>query len=89
MEIVHDEMNQKFYVMIDGLESYLEYIQSNGIMNILHTYVPYELRGRGIAAKIVKAALEYAALKKLKIIPSCSYVDVYFQRHPEHKNLLM
>ena len=88
MEIKHDIDNQKFSVVIDGLESHLEYIKNNQILNVIHTYVPSFLRGRGIAAKLVEAVIEYAKSNNFRIIPSCSYVKVYFDRHSENKSLL-
>ncbi len=88
MEIKHDLDNQKFSVIIDGLESHLEYIKNNRVLNVTHTYVPSLLRGKGIAAKLVEAIIEYAKKNDFKIIPSCSYVKVYFDRHSENKGLL-
>lgn len=88
MEIKHDLDNQKFSIIIDGLESHLEYIKNNRVLNVVHTYVPSLLRGRGIAAKLVEAVIEYAKKNDFKIIPSCSYVKVYFDRHSENKVLL-
>lgn len=88
MEIIHDIQKQKFYAIIDGLESHLEYVKIENVLNLIHTYVPIELRGKGIAAKIVKAALTYAEENELKIIPSCSYVAAYIQRHKEYEPLL-
>jgi len=88
MEILHDIQKQKFYVVVDGLESHLEYVKMENVLNLIHTYVPNALRGKGIAGEVVKAALTYAEENELKIIPSCSYVDMYFQRHPEYEDLL-
>lgn len=88
MEIIHDEPKQKFYVIVDGLESHLEYVKMNNVLNLNHTYVPNELRGKGIASKLVKAAITHAQRNNLKIIPSCSYVADYFQRHKEYEALL-
>lgn len=88
MEVIHDIENQKFYVVVDGLESHLEYAKMNNVLNLNHTYVPNALRGKGIAGKIVKAALTYAEENNLKIIPSCSYVAAYIQRHTEYEALL-
>ena len=88
MEIIHDAAKQKFYVIFDGLESHLEYVRNHEVLNLNHTYVPYEHRGKGIAGELVKAALTYAKENKYKIIPSCSYAAVYFQRHPEYEDLL-
>jgi uncharacterized protein len=88
MEITHDLNQRKFYIVVDNLESHLEYVKTNNIFNLYHTFVPNELRGKGIAGKLVKAALNYAEENNLKIIPSCSYVADYFQRHKEYEKLL-
>lgn len=89
MEIKHDIDNQKFSVIIDGLESHLEYIRENEVLNVIHTYVPSLLRRKGIAAKLVEALIDYAKRNDFKIIPSCSYVKVYFDRHSENKSLIL
>ena len=88
MEILHDIQKQKFYVVVDGLESHLEYVKMENVLNLIHTYVPDALRGKGIAGEVLKAALTYAEENELKIIPSCSYVAAYIQRHKEYKNLV-
>ncbi len=88
MEILHDIQKQKFYVVVDGLESHLEYVKMENVLNLIHTYVPNALRGNGIAGKIVKTALTYAEENNLKIIPSCFYVATYIQRHKEYEALL-
>ena len=88
MEILHDIQKQKFYVVVDGLESHLEYVKMENVLNLIHTYVPNALRGKGIAGEVVKAALTYAEENELKIIPSCSYVAAYIQRHKEYENLV-
>lgn len=79
---------QKFYVIVDGLESHLQYVQNKNVLNLNHTYVPNTLRGKGIAAKLVEAVLAYVKENNLKIIPSCSYVAEYVRRHKEHESLL-
>ena len=89
MEVIHDIEKQKFFVVIDGLESHLEYVKVENVLNLNYTYVPSELRGKGIAGKIVKAALTYGKDNKLKIIPSCSYVADYIRRHKEYQPLLV
>jgi len=89
MDVIHDIEKQKFYMVVDGLESHLEYARMSSVLNLNHTYVPNELRGKGIAGKIVKAALTYAEENNLKIIPSCSYVADYVQRHREYQSLLV
>ncbi|MXO60602.1 GNAT family N-acetyltransferase [Altererythrobacter salegens] len=53
-----------------------------------HTYVPPDLRGRGIATALVEALIADARAEGFKIDPQCSYVAAAFRRHPEWADLL-
>jgi len=89
VEIKHDKQNNIFFALVNGKEAYLRYlITVNGEMNMIKTYVPPELRGHGVAAEVVKAGLEYAKEKGYKVIPSCSYVEAYIERHKEYISLV-
>ncbi len=90
IEVKHDVSNNKFAAMLNGKEAYLRYLLVDKVtMNMIKTYVPPELRGQGIAAEVVHAGLEYAKEKGFKIIPTCSYVETYIERHREYKTLLI
>lgn len=58
------------------------------VLRMTHTEVPPALQGRGIAARLVRYALDYARAQGLKVLPLCSYVRRYMQRHPETQELL-
>lgn len=88
-KIIHDEKNHKFTVTIDNLESHLNYSnEGENIVDFYSTFVPRELRGKGIAALLVEEGLRYAAENNLRVIPSCSYVNAYVQRHEEYKDII-
>ncbi|WP_035103273.1 GNAT family N-acetyltransferase [Devosia sp. LC5] len=61
--------------------------EANGTIIIDHTGVPPEYEGRGIAARLVKRAIEDAREQGFKITPVCSYVVAQFRRHPEWADL--
>ena len=84
----HNPAENRFEVEVDGRLSVADYELRGTEMIMTHTFVPPELRGRGIAAKLVRSALEHARSERLKVVPACSYVDVYFKRHPEFRPLL-
>ena len=89
LEVKHDVQNQKFFILIEGKEAYLRYIISdNNSMNMIKTYVPPELRNKGIAAEVVLKGMQYARENNLTVIPSCSYVDTFLKRHKEYKDLV-
>lgn len=53
-----------------------------------HTFVPPELRGRGIAQQLVEALVADARARGFTIVPQCSYVEALFRRHPEWSDVL-
>ena len=64
------------------------YRRSGDVLDLNHTLVPEALQGRGLAALLVQAALDWARENKLRVQPSCSYVAAYMKRHPETQDLL-
>jgi predicted GNAT family acetyltransferase len=72
-----------------GAEAEMTYSKSgDGPMIITHTGVPPAFEGRGIAAKLVNAAIADARNQGFRITPVCSYVVLQFRRHPEWADLL-
>lgn len=89
MEIIHDHTARRFYSILDGKEAEMTYRQvDKTTLNFNHTYVPPSLRGQGIAERIVREAVTYAREQGFRVIPSCSYVRVFFKRHPQYADLL-
>lgn len=86
--IQHDPAGQRFSTSVDGHEAELIYRLREGRMVIEHTGVPDAIGGRGIAAQLVKAALDHARAAGWKVVPACSYSAVYVERHPEYADLL-
>ena len=85
--ITHDIAAHRFVTQADGHLAYVEYAMGDGRIVITHTIVPGEIGGRGIAAALVKAALEYARDHGLQVEPQCSYADAWMRRHPEFDGL--
>ena len=88
LDIVHDLAVGRFEATIDGQPCVCQYRLYGKLMMLTHTGVPKALRGRGIAAALVQAALDHARAKGLKVRPDCSYAEAYMQRHPETLDLL-
>ncbi|MBM7127437.1 GNAT family N-acetyltransferase [Dyella flava] len=86
-DIHHFVMAHRFETIVDGFTCELEYTLQAGVMTITHTEVPSDVGGRGIAAELVRAAFEAARSKGWKVIPACSYAQVWLERHPEYAAL--
>jgi predicted GNAT family acetyltransferase len=86
--VTHNEAEQRYETTVDGLLSVCEYEVGDDKIVFTHTLVPPELRGRGIAEQLVRAALADARVARRKVVPACSYVDVFIRRHREYQDLL-
>lgn len=46
-------------------------------MDLYHTFTNPALRGKGLAALVARAALEFAKENNLKVIPTCPYIQTF------------
>ena len=60
ISVTHDAGHSRFIATVDGVPCVLDYQLQDGIMSIVHTGVPSEVGGRGIAAELTRHALETA-----------------------------
>ena len=86
--VTHNAARQRFEATVDGQLCVADYQLRGNVMWMTHTGVPPAVGGRGIAAELVRVALEWAEEKGHTVEPSCSYVEVYMRRHPETQKLL-
>ena len=86
--VVHNEAESRFEIAEDGLVAIADYHPVDGAWVMDHTVVPPQWEGRGIAASLVRDALEAARAAGVKVIPACSYVAVYMKRHKEVHDLV-
>jgi uncharacterized protein len=73
----------------DGHTAFLDYKLGNGVLELIHTEVPHELRGGGVGSEIVRGALDYARENHLKVDVVCPFVATYLRRHPEYSDLVL
>lgn len=84
IEVRHEKSAKRFAARVDSKIAYLSYEErEGGVLDYAHTYTPPEFRNRGIAEHITRTALEYARDNNISVIPSCSYVRYFLERHPE------
>jgi predicted GNAT family acetyltransferase len=84
----HNEAASRFEADVDGRLAVAAYRRDGEVLLLTHTEVPPAAQGRGIAAALVKSALDWARAEGLRVRPLCSYVAVYMRRHPETQDLL-
>jgi uncharacterized protein len=83
LTVVHNEADHRFEVHVDSHMAELTYILSEDRITFTHTGVPPELEGNGVGTMLVKAGLEYARARQLKVESHCWFVSKYIKLHPE------
>ena len=61
----------------------MTYAVEAGRIVIEHTGTEEAFKGQGVASQLAKRAIEDAKAGGYKIVPVCSFVAAYFQKHPE------
>lgn len=88
IEIVHHALPGCFAAEVDGEQARLDYETADSVMHITRTVVPDAIGGRGIAGRLVRAALDHARTVGWKVKPVCSYAAAWIDKHPGYADLL-
>ena len=86
-DISHDAQNNRFVgKTASGEDFFVEYnIESGGVLDAYHTFVPPSGRGCGLAKKLCVAIFEFAKAEKQLVRPSCTYISGNFLvKNPEY-----
>jgi uncharacterized protein len=79
----------RFEIEQDGHVAYLEYTVAGKVLTLVHTEVPEELRGKGLASELATSALQWARDNHMKVDVICPLVANYLERHKEYSDLVM
>ncbi len=82
LQINHDSRAHRLSVELEGQTAQLDYELDGKVMSITHTRVPSPIGGRGVAAELMRSALELAAANGWTVKPVCSYAAAYMSKHP-------
>lgn len=88
LEVVHNTTRYRFEIDLNGQFAVLEYQIRSDMIYFTHTGVPVENRGQGVAALLVQAGLAHAESEELKVVPLCSFVDVFVRRNRQYQSLI-
>lgn len=92
MTIQHEKTETKgrFYVEVDGkTEAEMTYSNAGNDKFIIdHTEVNDSLRGKNVGYQLVNAAVKYARVNNLKIIPLCPFANAIFKKNSDLQDVL-
>ena len=87
-DVTDNRSEHEFELVVDGHRAVAAYQMEDDTIVFTHTVVPEAIEGRGVGSRLIRAALDSARDRKLKVIPQCPFVAAYIERHPEYRDLL-
>ncbi|HVU71489.1 MAG TPA: GNAT family N-acetyltransferase [Mycobacteriales bacterium] len=85
----HDRERRAYVGLLDGTEiGRAEYVTDGERVVMDHTVTEPAYRGRGVAAAIVRYALEDLRAQNKRLVPACWFVRDFIQANPEYRDLL-
>ena len=88
LTIENNQAAQRWEAHVDQHLAVAEYRRRGDTIFFIHTEVPRELEGQGVASKLIKTALDDARAQHLAVVPFCPFVAGYIRRHPDYKALV-
>ena len=86
---IRDNADRHQYELpVEGDLAVVTYNLSPPNLMITETLVPQRLEGRGIASRLAKHVIADARTRDLLILPVCPFFAAYFQKHPEHADVV-
>lgn len=89
IEVTRDESTQRFVAWEDGRKvGLIAYDEREGVLDLHHTEVDPARQGQGIAGALVRQVLDQISAAGEQVIPTCSYVHTWIERHPDYASLV-
>jgi uncharacterized protein len=81
---------QRFEVFVDDeLAGFADYSKTDDEMVFPHVEVDPRFRGNGVAATLVRFALDNVREDGTRrVVPMCPYVQTFIRRYPEYQDLV-
>ena len=101
LRIVHSAPQERYEAILTDPESeprdtesnehlvgYLDYVSEPYQVILTHTVILDAYSGRGYAAQLVHAVLDDIRSQGKQVVPVCSYVRHYIDKHPEYADMV-
>lgn len=88
-EVVDNKIFSQYEIRVDGHVAKIEYSNKSGKMFLIHTEVPKELAGQGVASFLAKETFKLIGEQGIPIVPMCKFIKTYIRKHPEYHQLVV
>lgn len=90
VEVRKDHSLNQYTILADDRQvGFAAYSETDGEIAFTHTEVDPAEQGNGYAAILVRFALDdVKATSEKRVVPACSYVAKFVEKHPEYQELV-
>jgi predicted GNAT family acetyltransferase len=88
-EVVRSIERGRYEIRVDGeVAGFADYHEEGDTVVLPHTVVDPARRGLGLAAVLIRFALDDIAHSGRQVVPSCWYVASFIDRHQEYRSMV-
>jgi uncharacterized protein len=89
METTVRAAENRFEILVDGaVVGVADYVDDGARRIFHHTRVDESMSGKGLAGRLVRHALDETRREGRRVVPVCSYVAAYVERHDEYADVV-
>lgn len=80
---------RRYEISVDGaLAGFTEYVDRDSQRIFFHTAIDEAFSGRGLASKLIAAALTDTRAAKRRVVPICPFVAAYVKKHDDFADII-
>ena len=87
IRVEHEPERSRYSATVDGVQAVADYRRDGNVTAFVHTEVPRQIEGRGVASALARRALDDARAAGQKVVPACAFFAHYMDAHPEYDDL--
>src|SRR5476649_2651410 len=72
LELINNQPIHNFEMFVEGHRAFIDYQQKGDKFFLIHTEVPIDLEGKGVAPALVEKTFKYLEENNFKIVPYCA-----------------
>jgi len=80
---------RRYELKLQGqVAGFIDYRDRGQVRELVHTEVRPEHEGQGLGQALARFALDDARRQGRKVVPACSFIAAYVERHPDTADLV-
>jgi len=88
-KVTDNKEQSRYEIELPDNTAFISYHWRNDNRELMHTEVPQQYEGKGIASTLAKFVFEDARESGQKVVVYCPYLAAYLKKHPEYNDVVV